>query len=64
MITPIRFSACKSGAAARTKKTVSSILSKWRCKVFTLKVPFEAKGGGEYVAVQVAGLLVIKDIKV
>ena len=64
MITPIRFSACKFGAAARTKKTVSSILSKGRCKIFTLEVPFEAKSGGEYVAVQEVEHLVIKNIKV
>lgn len=64
MITPIRFSACKFGAAARTKKIVSSVLNKWRCKIYTLKIPFEAKIGGEYVAVQKIRLLVIIYIKV
>jgi hypothetical protein len=52
IITPIRFSACTPGATARTNITLSSILSKWWCKVANLKIPFHGNGGIEHIAVQ------------
>lgn len=61
-MTPMRFSACKTGAAAMTKKTVSTNLSNGWSKEFNLKIPFYTKDRGEYIAVQEIVCLVIIDL--
>jgi len=63
MITPILFSACKSGAVATTQRTTSSILSNGRCKVFNLKIPFYIDKVGKYIAVQKAGRFIVINIQ-